>query len=291
MQLQRELEYTRILSALPQGLTNSSNACSLNACLQALSGLFLLLRPYSHPEFQSLLEALTLCSCFDVSERVARSIRQVASPLNHFGLSLHSQNDAHETMLQLLDRCFKPKSDHLPFLGKITISRNCTKCGNTATSVESFTVLTVKPDCLTISGCLKNLAQPRHVENVECGHCKAQTLHAFSETISDLPDLLIIHIDRVSLDSKSQQPVFIDSKLAVTNSRVYELSSVIYHIGSSAHSGHYATLRRWDRSIFGFSSSPRWITVDDDKVNYESEAFPGTQLVRENAYLVCFTKI
>ena len=280
-----------VLQSLPSGFCNSANGCFLSATLQVLSALCYSLRRFSLPDFQVLLEALNLSSAFDVSDRINICLTRLLEGLREAGLSISHQNDAHETMLVLLDRCFIKPSDQptFPFEGIMTLKRQCYNCKVTCSRAQNFTILTVKPEHFTIASCLKELSQPYTVSDVECDHCKKRTKYYMTDGITQYPDILMIHLDRVGLGSKTTKPVFIDTKLAMGDLKVYELSAVIYHIGQSADSGHYATLRRWDSSIFGLPSEMRWITVDDDIVNWETREFPGSQLIRENAYLVVYS--
>ncbi|KAI9041530.1 cysteine proteinase [Aspergillus affinis] len=104
-------------------------------------------------------------------------------------------------------------------------------------------------------------------ENFGCEQCKTETGHARSEDVTEIPEILLICLNRMDDDkmksfwnvSLSDQMVLPDSLrgcLADKDDIKYELYVIIFHDGDSIKSGHYTAAVR--------APTGKWMLMNDD---------------------------
>ena len=118
-----------------------------------------------------------------------------------------------------------------------------------------------------------------------CPNCKStRSLKSLDITLS--PSTLILQIMRFSFDvskkksRKLHMPINCTTTLSLKNCGMYQLNSVINHIGESSTSGHY-------NIMFNDLENKQFILVDDTNIDYDS----SIDVVKDMCYVVSYTKM
>ena len=106
----------------------------------------------------------------------------------------------------------------------------------------------------------------------QCDNCEKKTEADRCTSIVTIPTVLCVQLlryiyDRATLEKKKLSSDFSFPELLIVNGEEYKLVSVLYHLGRSAHGGHYvAEVREWE--------SDSWWHCDDDSVRYKPFPLP-----------------
>lgn len=134
------------------------------------------------------------------------------------------------------------------FYGQYYKQINCAKCKKCDMTFDPFVTLNLKPN-KSINEMLVSHFRGEKV-TYKCDGCSENTVHKIKNCIYKLPDILIISINRFNTNlSKNTNKITIETILDLSNfiysnddeSVVYELESMVCHIGS-IRSGHYYAL-------------------------------------------------
>lgn len=133
-------------------------------------------------------------------------------------------------------------------------------------------------------------------ENFLCGdnayydeHLKSHVIASQTKIITQYPDHLIIELGRFACADgmKNMLQVTIPFTLQV-GSNIYEIYSIVMHVGYTRLSGHYyAYIRNEAQTWFSFNDGEVF-EVSEDHVKYSSE---GKLVEDELAYMVSYRKV
>ncbi|EFP03103.1 CRE-USP-3 protein [Caenorhabditis remanei] len=221
------------------------------------------------------------------------------------------QHDSHEFLRYLLDQLNTEmrKCRHLPdmpddkvtpiskhFEGILQSSVICQTCRNCSNKMDEFMDLSLDVPRLSkarirLSDCLDLFFQKELLEKgekPECSKCKSKQTCSKQMFIKKLPDVLCLHIKRFrdnggKIDTLIEFPMAglsVDDFLTEDSDEppcVYDLQSIIVHIGYGCSSGHYIAFGR---------RGQKWYQFDDTVVKPVD-----TSLVsKQKAYVLMYTK-
>ena len=131
--------------------------------------------------------------------------------------------------------------------------------------------------------CLDAFLSNEEVHRI-CPNCKSPiSLKSFDVTLP--PSTLIFQLLRFSYDAskkkirKLHMPINCSTTVSLKNCGMYELNSVINHIGESSTSGHYNIL------LYN-PPNKQSVLVDDTDIDYNA----SLDIVNEICYVVSYTK-
>uniref|UniRef100_A0A8R1DQN6 Ubiquitin carboxyl-terminal hydrolase n=1 Tax=Caenorhabditis japonica TaxID=281687 RepID=A0A8R1DQN6_CAEJA len=222
------------------------------------------------------------------------------------------QHDSHEFMRYLLDQMHTEmkKCRHLPempddkvtpiakhFEGILQSSVICQTCGNCSNKNDEFMDLSLdiprmNKGRIRLSDCLETFFERETLdkgEKPECSKCKTKQTCTKQMFIKKLPDALCLHIKRFrdnggKMDTHIEYPIAglsVDDYLTDESDEppcVYDLHSIIVHIGYGCGSGHYIAL--------GKRAGEKWYQFDDSVVKAIDTSF----VTKQKAYVLLYTK-
>ncbi|KAF4674555.1 hypothetical protein FOL47_009081 [Perkinsus chesapeaki] len=157
-------------------LTNRSRACFLNAVIQALASCADEILPRNIPQGPNgalQREIRRMSSAWNVGKSEnSYEDRQVIEEFlfRSHGLSVFTDNDAHEALLYLLNALDPSLSFTSSFVGELRHSRTCSVCGHRYNVLERFSTLSLPP-LSTLEYSMTVLSDPQSVQGVNCTSC------------------------------------------------------------------------------------------------------------------------
>lgn len=317
---ERRESYTFCDNNIGAGLRNLGNTCFLNAVLQCMTytpSLVESLRNWNH-EIPCTIEGF--CAFCALQEHVELSLSSRGEVIEPWGLVNNlsnmstsfqrwDQEDAHEYMhclLEDLHNCAlgpEPSNPYLSFEEDTFIKNifggclrsqikcmNCLHCSDTFERSIDLSLAINEADSLTDA--LKSFTKVETVDDVNhaCENC-CQPVQVLKQlTVSQLPDVLVIHLKRfIGYEFSSEKvhkiidyPKVLDMEPFVCDTQLnmgqlkYELYAVLVHSGYTLNFGHYYCFVR--------SSPDGWYEMDDWQVNRVTE---GTVL-NQQAYILFY---
>lgn len=276
------------------GFPNLGFTCYMNSCLQSLLKLedFMTTITEQKEVWSLLPDARLMWLLMKIQETCnSDNLRVKWLLLKNFKqqISLYNdeffddtQKDAHEFLITILNyiRNLKPElemkaainnksyscpvDNHMAFTIKNT--RTCKECGDTSTSTEEHTILSLNmlPKGGSVDGMLDEFMKKTEVDyNCACGSTRSIQQASFMT----LPNVLILHLKRFMFDKsyrimKLCNPVTLNRNLEVSGA-CYNLISMVSHSGQTAQVGHYVS-DGMDHSVNQLqSTSDRWLTYND----------------------------
>lgn len=250
----------------PVGLENLGNSCYMNSILQCLARA---------PEFLETLQTATdpllvslaqLLSTMRQQAKVVDSLRAFRKVLGTHLPKFKStkQEDAKDLLLELLtytERTHRPAAEL--FYGKRADKVTCTNCGNqTPAEAELFLVpIERRMDSTDISSYLQRAQNDEFQltgdNRLKCSRCQSQSDASVVSKIVKSPKLLVVYIEPFDLaGSRIRHSISVTEQVTLL-SRKYALYGVVYHHGSSIHSGHFTAAVRYYEV---------WYRCDDNSV-------------------------
>jgi ubiquitin C-terminal hydrolase len=289
------------------GLRNLGNTCFLNAVLQCMTytpPLVESLRNWNHKIPCKIEGFCAFCALQEHVELSLSSMGEIIAPwdlvnnLSNMSTSFQrwEQEDAHEYMhclLEDLHNCAlgpEPSNSCLCFEGNTFIKKifggclrsqikcmNCLYCSDTFERSIDLSLAINEVDSLTDA--LKSFTKVETVDDVNhaCEHC-CQPVQVLKQlTVSQLPNVLMVHLKRfIGYGFSSEKvhkiieyPRVLDMEPFVSDTQLnqgqlkYELYAVLVHSGYTLDFGHYYCFVR--------SSLDSWYEMDDCQVNKVSE--------------------
>ena len=208
---------------------------------------------------------------------------------------------------KLKDTKYKYLIENL-FIGKISNINICSSCKNVTDKTENFKAITLDvKDLNNINESLKKYISEDSIEDYRCSNCNQTVILKKVSYISSLPNILIIHLNRLlinmedgnlcKINSKFEFPkelnlkdYCIENNIKESNDKYqkkkdeyykYNLKGVNIHKGS-ADGGHYISIIKVD--------TEKWYKFDDNKVNQfdvnnlEEECFGGLDEDKKEKY-------
>ena len=136
----------------------------------------------------------------------------------------------------------------------------CRSCGTSSTIVDN---MNVRYENIHGNSIYEILTNEENVSPIlkRCDHCQKDTSHAEVESFYELPDVLVISLQRwrqdgetITKDCREVEP----SVLLQFDDAAYSLNAVVTHFGSHVYEGHYIT------SLY---RNNRWIHCNDEKIS------------------------
>ncbi|KAK1145479.1 hypothetical protein N8T08_004354 [Aspergillus melleus] len=120
---------------------------------------------------------------------------------------------------------------------------------------------------IEIGDYLKNCYSETPAVDLDCERCKCKTKHDLSDAVTDVPEILLICLNRKGIgESKSFWNVGLSDQMVLPESWRrglagkdgidYELYTIVFHDGPSIKSGHYTAAVR--------APTGQWMLMDDD---------------------------
>lgn len=219
------------------GIENPGNTCFANVVIQLFRYCKPLVRLPLEYEDNVLVD---FCNSLYHGFDAGAFLRHLPA----LGYPEHEQHDAHEFMMDMIDKLF-PNDN--PFEGQITSMLECEK-GHTSVTEYGISSLIVNGD---VAEGLAAYGEPESVD-AKCETCGCPVQKRMTVTCGDV---LLVHIVRFTQDhTKLKHEVNIPS--TVQNKRKMQLVGVIHHEGT-LHSGHY---------MASVNTDDGWKLINDDLV-------------------------
>ncbi|XP_051263014.1 ubiquitin carboxyl-terminal hydrolase 37-like [Dicentrarchus labrax] len=307
------------------GFPNLAQTCYMNSTLQGLLTLRpFVLEVHSQQQVWSSVPTSQLISGFvDVrvcrfssNEREKRGVlfafKQTVAEFNS-EFKDDSQKDAHEFLSCVLDRLRSlslhldaaavdmgmsytcPVNAHIAF--QMLSTRTCKGCGMQSMREEDYINLSL--DLVpggSVSEFLQEYLKQRHLDyRCECGAEESLQQSSFLTH----PNVLILQLQRFRFTKsfnleKMNSPVVLPKELVViaesstAKQTHYSLVSVVSHLGSTAHSGHYICDGA-HRQLEPGDMTVRWLTYNDSAVS-ETAIDSVCHLRQRTAYLLFYER-
>lgn len=206
-------------------------------------------------------------------------------------------HDAHEFCNYLINEiieCVNKEDGYVTnwcnklFQGIVTNETKCLSCENITSNEETFLDLAIdipfNHNSTSLSHCLNNFSRLEtltHQNKFYCNSCSSLQEAVKTIKIKSLPEILVINLKRFKYDDKLDKMVkLFDSisyplKLRLFNTTIttdgdsgfqlYELYSLVVHIGGGPMHGHYISLCKVKSGV--------WLLFDDETVEMVDESF------------------
>ena len=210
-------------------------------------------------------------------------------------IELNNMLDSNEFLLNFLEQIstclenteYKNIINDL-FGGKIKEKKICSECGNTSYKEDEFKLITLKvKEMRDIFQSFENYISEEIIEGYKCENCNKKVNLKKSNIILDLPNILVIHLNRMiynnntgefeKMNSKLDFPLELDMKKYCIQNNLhnedyykYQLRGINIHKGT-AKAGHYISLIQTSKE------EKKWFLFDDSFVseynfnNFEDE--------------------
>jgi len=217
------------------------------------------------PEFRGYLQ-------HDALEFLCNFLEKLDLDLRNKGFFFRTRTGQKQTVVSL-------------FEGKVTSQVTCERCKNRSNREQPFSFVTLNfdPDTpdpnapVSLLDCLTNFSNPEKLEdNYQCDKCKGLQSATKKVTISELPDVIVLHVNRIrwkginkhKIQTKVDFPLR-DLDLAAfasPNSKdtKYSLCGVVNHSGRHFGGGHYF-------SYCLNTESSGWVSFSDGLVTPATE--------------------
>jgi ubiquitin carboxyl-terminal hydrolase 12/46 len=274
------------------GLENKSNTCYANSVIQSLYFCkefrkeVLSSRPYSNTLLKYLQDLFQVLKTFKKKTGIISAkqfIQQVKSLNELFNNDLH--HDSHEFLIWVLstiDEELKKQGKSWVekiFGGKFITQTVCLCCESNTNREELFMDLSldvVQNTSLLFS--LTSFTRPERLSGAnkfDCAFCACKQEAERKTLIKDTPQVLICHLKRFKYSeefrryTKLNYRVAFPSELRIEHTldgldnKVYELFSIIVHVGPGFQYGHYMAFIKIEN---------HWIRFDDEYIERVDES-------------------
>lgn len=248
------------------GLRNTGNTCFLNSVLQCLLRTAPILRTRHRCRGSDFCP---LCALKRLSEQSATCVTpsEFLKNLKVIGAQFHlgRQEDAHEFLRCLVEKLGPPRFLRRIMEGSIVSALRCKDCGYRSHTEDVFWDLSLELTASSLTSCLRKFCREEELESHRflCPECNRETTCTKQLSISQAPQVLILHFKRFTNQGKKNNRVIsFPFTLALPiedgrNSVKYDLYAVIIHDGQSCLSGHYFAYVR---------SDGEWYEANDSRV-------------------------
>ncbi|KAF9277639.1 hypothetical protein BGZ68_009155 [Mortierella alpina] len=324
----------------PSGMKNLGATCYANSLLQVwfhdLAFRDAIYRCHFGKNTESSMNALyQLQLLFAHLDHGAKNVYNPLSLVSSLKLDTTMQQDAQEfgnLFMACIDNQLQSQSDVLlrdfikdQFQGHYQYQTTCKNCKTTSARSCVFyeLLLNIKNNC-TLMDCFEEFVEPELLEGEDryaCSTCGSLQDASREIKLQTLPPVLNIQLMRFVYDGQSSKrkskdtirfPRSIDfsSLLPSKGAEIYDLSAVLVHSGTSAHSGHFLAhvlnqrSQKWfvlnDEEVAEFTTTafdPEEMSASTSKSSAKiTAASPGgsedylNTLSSQNAYMLTYTK-
>jgi len=257
------------LNSIPLGLLNrGENVCFFNSIVQVLHSIpgFL---TYVQEHAHSNQYVLKISEMF---LEITSSITPVQTSKYVHDLELSnyifgSQYDAHECLLQILDKIYPSVTDDCLF--KISMlestvcqNNNCQHRAERSTNVIDLELNVISSGAIqTVTDLLSQPQVPSLLEGYRCDGCHAVGSCTKADLITHTSEVLIIQLKIFNYSNEHNMIKKINPNLNIEEEIMlwgnWTLHGIIYHEGDHAHSGHYTC---------GIKKKDKWFIISDSSV-------------------------
>jgi hypothetical protein len=121
-----------------------------------------------------------------------------------------------------------------------------------------------------------------------CIYCKKNTIYISAQTFVVEPTILLLQPNRYKFNhntnttTKDRRKIYLNREITLLN-KTYSLEGWISHIGPSANSGHYYTMKRVLNNSFAKYDDSKPVHLYDFDVRYDIE-----EEEQSNCYIICY---
>jgi len=256
-------------NTIPLGLLNrGENVCFFNSIMQVLYALPAFCN-YVHELSHSDQYVMTIKEMF---EEIANSNAPVRSSKYIRDLRLHnyvfgSQYDAHECLLQILNKIYSSVTNDCLFKISVLESTVCQSNNCQHRAERSIDMLDLELNIFpsgavhTVTNLLNQPQIPSPLEGYRCDGCKVVGSCTKADLITHTSDVLIIQLkifeysNKHNMIKKKNPNVNIEEEILVWGNWI--LHGIIFHEGDHANSGHYTC---------GIKKKDKWFMISDSSV-------------------------
>uniref|UniRef100_A0A6B2KY63 ubiquitinyl hydrolase 1 n=1 Tax=Arcella intermedia TaxID=1963864 RepID=A0A6B2KY63_9EUKA len=286
-------------------MKNLGSTCYMNSMLQCMFSVPELVQiiSSSNPSKEDILlgNNLPINDLKLLFSNLQKKIKKYEEPTDfakNLKVDVSIQQDAQEFYQLLLDYLestlrtspVKGSAEKLTnlFTGKLIYRTKCQNCKATSDVSGEYNQISLTVDKDENNAFLEYFEDEK-IEGYVCEKCNDTTVASRSTLLTSCPPVLTVHLMRFVFDKSSLSRTKVCSEVEVLreldlhryNSNVnarYELFSVINHIGSTAHSGHYVSYVKHDST---------WWKFDDTEVSREEPNERSTNC----AYMLFYRKV
>lgn len=181
---------------------------------------------------------------------------------------------------------------------------NCSKCNHIVNRVDQYKEISLNISKNKTNNNLEKLLEiyfnEEKLEDYKCDKCNEKNNCTKKVSLLNTPNYLLIQLKRFEFNTKTfrmskifeevNYPLFIDfdkyylnnnENKKISNKNIYELTSIINHLGTSLNSGHYTSFHKINK---------QWFYADDDEILKVDEDFLFTNLNKKNSYVLIYEK-
>lgn len=200
------------------------------------------------------------------------------------------------------------KNDHSLFFNLLysyyLSNIKCDNCSHTVHRLEQYKEisLTLFNDNLNnnLDNLLKNYFKHEKLDDYKCDNCKQKNFCNKKITLLNTPKYLIIQLKRFEFNTKTfrmskimnevNYPLFIDMNKyclqdnennKINSKNIYNLTSIINHLGGSLQSGHYTSFHKINN---------QWFSADDADIQKIDEDYLFIRRNKQQSYILIYEK-
>ncbi|CAE7574509.1 UBP25, partial [Symbiodinium sp. KB8] len=269
------------------GFYNLGSSCFINASMQAVLGVPVLVRKLAAPTSETERHLQDVLNSMHLGQ--ARRIPEPFTRTSYNG----RQEDAAEFLVRLLDDC---EGLQLSLRGQEVPRLLCQHCGHGRNlPADSFLhlqlTLQYEAPLLSVQEAIDRYLQQRHIADdfrgwscwqSECINKElAEDPPLWSTNITQWPEVLMLSLKRWNTERRMLAHKVDCTDALVVGDRTYRLQSLVAHIGASADSGHYVAYRRQEKHVL--KCNDQIVTILPDFVLPAEEKAYILYYVRDNA--------
>ncbi len=147
------------------------------------------------------------------------------------------------------------------FTGQIRAQTICKNCNHQTIKYENFNnlMLQIPHSGASIIDCFRNYVTYEPMHDYKCDKCSERDTTKKKTTIWKFPPVMIIAFKRFIGNRRLNFQVELEELIEFKSNEIiykYDMTTAVFHHGSSPHGGHYTALTRGD--------DKKWYTVDDE---------------------------
>ena len=283
----RSSSFVMAATAPAVGFYNLGSSCFINASVQAVLGVPVLVRKLAAPTSETERHLQDVLNSMHLGQ--ARRIPEPFTRTSYNG----RQEDAAEFLVRLLDDC---EGLQLSLRGQEVPRLLCQHCGHGRNlPADSFLhlqlTLQYEAPLLSVQEAIDRYLQQRHIADdfrgwscwqSECINKElAEDPPLWSTNITQWPEVLMLSLKRWNTERRMLAHKVDCTDALVVGDRTYRLQSLVAHIGASADSGHYVAYRRQEKHVL--KCNDQIVTILPDFVLPAEEKAYILYYVRDNA--------